>query len=154
MYTTSPPHVFPASPLGTAQLKGAGAKTVGFVSEDGYTFDRSKSLRYDETGERSQFCGLPLDEKNEPELTSSRIDRWLDKLKGEGFPLGCSARRRLGSEQVASEHLGSEGAWYHEWQERFTCWWSELTIHQRQQLSECKAAPPRPATPPKKSRLP
>ncbi|WP_320677296.1 flavodoxin FldA [Prochlorococcus sp. MIT 1300] len=55
----------------------AGAKMVGYVRKDSYTFDDSKSL----LGE--SFCGLPLDEDSESDLTDSRLQSWAQELKHE-----------------------------------------------------------------------
>ncbi len=55
----------------------AGASMVGYVNKTDYTFDESKSV----VGE--QFCGLPLDEDSESDMTDDRISQWADKLKQE-----------------------------------------------------------------------
>ncbi len=52
-----------------------GAKIVGFTSTEGYTFSKSKSLR------NGQWCGLVLDEDNQPELSNQRIEQWCRRLK-------------------------------------------------------------------------
>ncbi len=57
----------------------AGASMVGYVSKDNYTFEESKSV----VGE--QFCGLPLDEDSESDMTDERLSGWAEKLKGEMF---------------------------------------------------------------------
>ncbi len=44
-----------------------------------YTFDESKSV----VGE--EFCGLPLDEDSESDMTDERLSGWAEKLKGEMF---------------------------------------------------------------------
>jgi len=56
----------------------AGAKMVGYVSTDGYTFDDSKSVV------DGQFLGLPLDEDSEDDLTEGRYTAWVEQIKGEG----------------------------------------------------------------------
>ena len=58
----------------------AGATMVGYVSTSDYTFDESKSV----VG--SSFCGLPLDEDSESDMTDSRISQWANQLKSE---MGC-----------------------------------------------------------------
>tara|TARA_Y100001970_G_scaffold291677_1_gene429788 strand:- start:7297 stop:7818 length:522 start_codon:yes stop_codon:yes gene_type:complete len=58
-------------------FKKAGADMVGYVNKDGYTFEESKSL----LGE--SFCGLPLDEDSESDMTDSRLEQWAEQLKGE-----------------------------------------------------------------------
>ena len=55
----------------------AGAEMVGYVDKSSYTFDESKSV----IGE--SFCGLPLDEDSESDLTDSRLETWASQLKGE-----------------------------------------------------------------------
>ncbi len=55
----------------------AGATMVGYVSTSEYTFDESKSV----VG--GSFCGLPLDEDSESDMTDSRIAQWADQLKKE-----------------------------------------------------------------------
>ncbi len=58
-------------------FKQAGATMVGYVSVKEYTFDESKSVLGD------SFCGLPLDEDSESDMTDSRITQWVDQLKQE-----------------------------------------------------------------------
>ncbi len=55
----------------------AGATMVGYVSSNEYTFDESKSV----VGE--SFCGLPLDEDSESDMTDVRISKWAEQLKKE-----------------------------------------------------------------------
>ncbi len=55
----------------------AGATMVGYVEKSGYTFEDSKSV----VGER--FCGLPLDEDSESDLTDERLEKWAQQLKRE-----------------------------------------------------------------------
>ncbi len=55
----------------------AGATMVGYVSKSGYTFDDSKSAIGD------KFCGLPLDEDSESDLTDQRLEAWANQLKSE-----------------------------------------------------------------------
>ena len=55
----------------------AGAKMVGYVSTDGYTFTASKSII------DGKFCGLPVDEDSESELTDERVNKWCSQLKSE-----------------------------------------------------------------------
>ncbi|MCR4773237.1 MAG: flavodoxin FldA [Prevotella sp.] len=59
------------------ELKDSGAKFVGAVSQDGYTFDASDAVIDD------KFIGLPLDDVNEEDQTDSRIDAWIEAIKGE-----------------------------------------------------------------------
>ena len=58
-------------------FKEAGAKMIGRVSTEGYTFNESKSV------ENGEFCGLPIDEINESELTEERVDNWIKKIMKE-----------------------------------------------------------------------
>ena len=57
-----------------------GAQMVGYVSKKDYTFEESKSVLGD------LFCGLPLDEDSESDMTDSRISQWVSQLKSE---IGC-----------------------------------------------------------------
>ncbi|MEB3355839.1 MAG: flavodoxin [Synechococcales bacterium] len=62
------------------QFKALGAKMVGAVSTEGYSFNKSSSIR------DGKFVGLPLDEVNESEKTDQRIADWLELLKID-FPI-------------------------------------------------------------------
>lgn len=53
----------------------AGATMVGQVSTEGYSFSGSRSVV------NGQFCGLPIDEDSEPDLTDQRLQRWAEQLK-------------------------------------------------------------------------
>ena len=55
----------------------AGATMVGYVATGEYTFDESKSVL------GNSFCGLPLDEDSESDMTDSRLVKWADQLKQE-----------------------------------------------------------------------
>ena len=57
--------------------KGAGARMIGAVSTDGYSFDESASVI------DGMFVGLPLDEDNESSLTEGRIASWAACLMPE-----------------------------------------------------------------------
>ena len=52
-------------------VKDSGARLVGQVDVDGYTFDDSSAVV------DGKFVGLPLDDVNEDDKTDSRIDGWL-----------------------------------------------------------------------------
>lgn len=67
--------------LGTIyqELQGTGAKFIGTVSTDGYSFDTSTAVIND------QFIGSPLDEMNEDDQTAERIENWIEQLKTEGL---------------------------------------------------------------------
>ena len=53
---------------------------LGFTSTDGYTFNASKGVR------DGQFCGLALDDDNQPDLTEARIENWCDTLVSQLNP--------------------------------------------------------------------
>lgn len=55
----------------------AGARLIGMVSANGYTFNESKSVI------NGMFCGLPIDEDSEPDLTDQRLDAWVRMIKAE-----------------------------------------------------------------------
>ncbi|MAF40469.1 MAG: flavodoxin [Cyanobium sp. ARS6] len=55
----------------------SGAKLIGKVSPEGYTFDESKSVV------DGKFCGLPIDEDNESELTDQRLSAWVEQINSE-----------------------------------------------------------------------
>lgn len=55
-------------------LKDSGAKFVGQVSTDGYTYDDSAAVV------NGQFVGLALDDVNEDDKTDARIDAWTDSI--------------------------------------------------------------------------
>ncbi|MBO9997781.1 MAG: flavodoxin [Cyanobacteria bacterium SID2] len=67
--------------LGTLhdQFKALGAKIVGAVSIEDYSFEQSTAIR------DGKFVGLPLDEVNESDKTEQRIADWLEILKAD-FP--------------------------------------------------------------------
>ncbi len=52
-------------------IKNSGARIIGQVSTDGYTFDDSSAVV------DGQFVGLPLDDINEDDQTDARIDAWV-----------------------------------------------------------------------------
>ena len=54
-----------------------GGNTVGYTDAEGYDFNDSKALH------DGKFCGLALDEDNQPELTETRILAWVAQLKIE-----------------------------------------------------------------------
>lgn len=53
----------------------AGATIVGAVYTDGYNATDSDAVR------NGSFVGLALDEDNESDLTDSRIEAWVEKIK-------------------------------------------------------------------------
>lgn len=56
--------------------KAGGATIVGEVDIDGYTFDDSDAVV------DNKFVGLALDDINEDDKTDSRIDAWIEQIKG------------------------------------------------------------------------
>ena len=52
-------------------IKDSGAKFIGSVETDGYTFDDSEAVI------GGKFIGLPLDEINEDDKTDARIGAWI-----------------------------------------------------------------------------
>ncbi len=56
-------------------LKDSGAKFIGAVSTDGYTYDDSAAVV------DGKFVGLALDDVNEDDKTDERIDAWLNEIK-------------------------------------------------------------------------
>ncbi|MGB6127929.1 MAG: flavodoxin [Psychrilyobacter sp.] len=57
--------------------RNAGGEIIGMTSKEGYNFSNSKAL------ENNQLIGLALDINNQDDLTSSRIEEWVDQLKKE-----------------------------------------------------------------------
>merc|ERR1711948_233799 len=57
-------------------MKDAGATMVGFVDPSGYDFAESKSVI------DGKFCGLPLDEDNESDMTEDRVAAWCEQISG------------------------------------------------------------------------
>ena len=55
-------------------IKQSGARIVGSVSTDGYTFDDSAAVV------DGKFVGLPLDDVNEDNMTDGRIDAWIAQI--------------------------------------------------------------------------
>ncbi len=55
-------------------VKASGAKLIGAVSTDGYTFDDSAAVV------DGKFVGLALDDVNEDDKTDGRIDAWLAEI--------------------------------------------------------------------------
>lgn len=52
------------------------AEIFGFVDAEDYTFTDSEALNDD-----GFFCGLPIDEDNEEDLTTERLEKWISILK-------------------------------------------------------------------------
>lgn len=63
------------------ELTDRNATILGFVDAEGYTFEDSEALN-----DEGIFCGLPLDEDNEDDLTPERLGNWISQLKPDfGF---------------------------------------------------------------------
>ncbi|MEM9806611.1 MAG: flavodoxin FldA [Cyanobacteria bacterium P01_D01_bin.56] len=60
------------------KIAGLGGKTVGYWSAEGYDHEASLAIR-----DGNKFCGLALDEDNEPEKTEDRIKAWATQIKQE-----------------------------------------------------------------------
>ena len=58
------------------RLTKQNAEVLGKVENKGYDFTESEAL--DDEG---YFCGLPIDEDNEDELTAERLENWIALLK-------------------------------------------------------------------------
>lgn len=56
-----------------------GANMIGLWDSEGYEYEESVALIKD----TDLFCGLGLDDDNEPELTPERINKWLQQLEQE-----------------------------------------------------------------------
>ncbi len=54
------------------------AKVLGFVDANDYDFEDSEAVNDD-----GFFCGLAIDEDNESELTTERIEKWILILKSD-----------------------------------------------------------------------
>jgi flavodoxin I len=59
------------------ELENLGGKLIGFVPNEGYSFEQSLALR------ANQFVGLPLDFDTQPKLVKPRIENWVKQLKKE-----------------------------------------------------------------------
>ncbi len=55
-------------------VKASGAKLIGAVSTEGYTFDDSAAVV------NGKFVGLALDDINEDDKTDGRIDAWVAEI--------------------------------------------------------------------------
>lgn len=59
------------------RIKDSGAKFIGQVDTEEYTFDDSRALV------DGKFIGLPIDEDNESDLTDGRLAKWANQIKGQ-----------------------------------------------------------------------
>lgn len=58
-------------------VREAGGKIIGMTSKESYTFSDSKAL------ENDKLMGLAIDVNNQDDLTTSRIEKWVEQLKNE-----------------------------------------------------------------------
>lgn len=63
--------------LATAAQKGGAVLVGDGIDTSDYSFDASAAVI------NGSFCGLAIDEDNEPEKTAGRIEKWVKKLKTE-----------------------------------------------------------------------
>lgn len=61
------------------KLRAMDANLVGNWPNTGYKFNESKGL----SEEGNYFLGLALDEENQPELTDTRLSKWLEQVLTE-----------------------------------------------------------------------
>ena len=54
-----------------------GARLVGYTSTEGYSYESSKAAV------EGKFCGLILDQENQPRLSNERIEKWINDLKNQ-----------------------------------------------------------------------
>ena len=59
------------------KISSLGGSTVGYWPTDGYEHEASKAVK------NGKFVGLALDDDNESEKTSDRIQKWVTQLKSE-----------------------------------------------------------------------
>jgi flavodoxin I len=59
------------------KISSRGGTTVGYTSTNGYDFNESKAVK------NGKFCGLALDDDNQPDLTDERVKAWVAQLKKE-----------------------------------------------------------------------
>ncbi|TVQ87205.1 MAG: flavodoxin [Chromatiaceae bacterium] len=58
------------------ELTARGARIVGAWPTDGYQYEASRADQGD-----GQFCGLVLDQDNQPHLTDRRLTNWIASIK-------------------------------------------------------------------------
>ncbi|AFP84998.1 flavodoxin FldA [secondary endosymbiont of Ctenarytaina eucalypti] len=59
-------------------IQFCGATLVGYWPTAGYCFEASKGL-----ADADHFLGLAIDEDRQPEMTSERVDLWVQKVRAE-----------------------------------------------------------------------
>ncbi len=60
------------------ELRARGAELVGFWPTVGYDFEASRADLGD-----GYFCGLVLDQDNQPQLTPHRLSAWVEAIRGD-----------------------------------------------------------------------
>ena len=63
---------------------------IGFTSTDGHTFEGSDALV------DGKFCGLAIDEEQQPDLTESRVTSWVAQVKAELAALQSESATQVG----------------------------------------------------------
>ncbi len=58
-------------------IEKKGCEIIGKVSTDGYDYEESAAEK------DGEFVGLPLDEDNQADLTTERVDAWLEVIKAK-----------------------------------------------------------------------
>lgn len=58
-------------------VEAKGATIIGYTETDGYNFNESKAQK------NGKFIGLAIDDNNQSSLTSDRVKKWVETLKGE-----------------------------------------------------------------------
>lgn len=66
-------------------FEGRGSTMLGYISQEGYLHEDSKSIRGD------KFCGLLCDAINQEDLTERRVQAWVEQLVSEGILEGGGA---------------------------------------------------------------
>lgn len=61
------------------KLENFNVEIVGFCNTEDYQFEESEGVR------DGKFVGLPLDEDTQADLTTTRLNNWLNGLKEQGF---------------------------------------------------------------------
>ena len=65
------------------RIKNSGAKIIGAWPTTGYDFEASLAVNEDKT----QFCGLAIDDDQQFDLTDERIAKWVNQIIDEAEPL-------------------------------------------------------------------
>ncbi len=60
------------------KLTEKGANITGAVSTEGYTYQDTEALN-----KEGMFYGLPIDEDNEEDLTTKRLNNWVNLIKSD-----------------------------------------------------------------------